>query len=75
MKCTIRFVGGRNTFGLLVGLAFFVAPIYGTEQNAVVSRDAKIDNVQLHYLTAGHGPAVILLDSGGTAEGNNRRAG
>ena len=26
-----------------------------------VSRDAKIDNVQLHYLTAGQGPAVILL--------------
>ena len=27
----------------------------------IVSRDAKIDGVQLHYLTAGHGPAVILL--------------
>ena len=27
----------------------------------IISRDAKIDNVQLHYLTAGHGPAVILL--------------
>src|SRR6202035_3283310 len=27
----------------------------------IVSRDAKIDNVQLHYLTVGHGPAVILL--------------
>src|SRR5260370_38336961 len=25
------------------------------------SRTAKIDNVELHYLTAGHGPAVILL--------------
>src|SRR5438132_963204 len=25
------------------------------------SRAAKIDNVELHYLTAGHGPAVILL--------------
>ena len=37
------------------------APIYGAEQNAVVSRDAKIDNVQLHYLTAGHGPTVLLL--------------
>jgi len=41
--------------------ALFVATTYGAEQNAVVSRDAKIDNVQLHYLTAGHGPAVILL--------------
>src|SRR6188472_1746135 len=41
--------------------ALFVATTYGAEQNAVVSRDAKIDNVQLHYLTAGHGPAVVLL--------------
>jgi pimeloyl-ACP methyl ester carboxylesterase len=41
--------------------ALFVATTYGAEQKAVVSRDAKIDNVQLHYLSAGHGPAVILL--------------
>jgi pimeloyl-ACP methyl ester carboxylesterase len=27
----------------------------------IVSRDVKTENVQLHYLTAGHGPAVILL--------------
>src|SRR5256885_6749004 len=45
-------------FFLLVLLS---APIYGTERNAVGSRDAKIDNVHLHYLTAGHGPAVLLL--------------
>src|SRR6187549_3774244 len=41
--------------------ALFVATTYGAEQNAVVSRDAKIDNGQLHYQTAGHGLAVILL--------------
>src|SRR6476659_71435 len=45
----------------LLVLVLLPAPIYGAEQNAVVSRDAKIDNVQLHYLTAGHGPAVLLL--------------
>jgi len=28
---------------------------------AIAARDAKVDNVQLHYLTAGHGPAVLLL--------------
>jgi pimeloyl-ACP methyl ester carboxylesterase len=28
---------------------------------SIAARDAKIDNVQLHYLTAGKGPAVILL--------------
>jgi pimeloyl-ACP methyl ester carboxylesterase len=42
-------------------LVLLPAPIYGAQQNAVVSRDAKIDNVQLHYLTAGHGPTVLLL--------------
>jgi len=29
--------------------------------NEITAHDAKIDNVQLHYLTAGQGPAVILL--------------
>ena len=31
------------------------------EPETIASRTAKIDNVQLHYLTAGHGPTVILL--------------
>jgi pimeloyl-ACP methyl ester carboxylesterase len=30
-------------------------------ERPIDSRTAKIDNVELHYLTAGHGPAVILL--------------
>ena len=30
-------------------------------ESQIDSRTAKIDNVELHYLTAGHGPAVILL--------------
>src|SRR5881394_1879422 len=29
--------------------------------NAIVSRDAEVEGVKLHYMTAGHGPAVILL--------------
>src|SRR5947209_3092949 len=31
------------------------------ESQPIAARDAKIDNVQLHYLTAGRGPAVVLL--------------
>jgi pimeloyl-ACP methyl ester carboxylesterase len=27
----------------------------------IVARDARVDGVKLHYLTAGHGPALILL--------------
>src|SRR5438094_2508809 len=48
----------RTLFGcffLLSATAGYGAP------EAITSHDAKIENVQLHYLTAGHGPAVILL--------------
>jgi pimeloyl-ACP methyl ester carboxylesterase len=33
--------------------------IYAAEP--ITARDATIDNVQLHYLTAGHGPATVIL--------------
>ena len=49
---------------LRVGFVFalFSTPIYAEPSDKnIVSRTAKIDNVELHYLTAGHGPAVILL--------------
>ena len=39
---------------LLVSGSLFAAPEIG-------SRTAKIDNVELHYLTAGRGPVVVLL--------------
>src|SRR6059036_796590 len=49
----------------LVGMSFvfaFSASIYTeTSDGDIDSRTAKIDNVDLHYLTAGHGPALILL--------------
>ena len=31
------------------------------EPETIAARDATVDNVQLHYLTTGHGPTVILL--------------
>jgi pimeloyl-ACP methyl ester carboxylesterase len=39
---------------LLISGSLFAAP-------EIASRSAKVDDVELHYLTAGHGPAVILL--------------
>ena len=49
-------------FGWFFVFALFSAPAYAeTSDKNIVSRTAKIDNVELHYLTAGHGPAVILL--------------
>jgi pimeloyl-ACP methyl ester carboxylesterase len=44
---------------------FWIAALIslGTVQAAepISVRDAKIDNVQLHYLTAGQGPAAVIL--------------
>jgi hypothetical protein len=48
--------------GLSFAFALFSASIYGEPADKnIVSRTAEIDGVHLHYLTAGHGPAVILL--------------
>ncbi|MEY2545968.1 MAG: hypothetical protein QOG48_1085 [Verrucomicrobiota bacterium] len=43
----------------LSSLLFCISSLQAAE--AVGSRDAKIDNVQLHYLTAGHGSATVIL--------------
>jgi pimeloyl-ACP methyl ester carboxylesterase len=49
----------------LAGLAIFLCTslpaIAQTPQSGIASRTATVDGIQIHYLTAGHGPAVILL--------------
>src|SRR2546429_9151522 len=49
----------RTLSSLLSSLLFCVSSLQAAE--AIVSRDAQIDNVQLHYLTAGNGPAAVIL--------------
>jgi pimeloyl-ACP methyl ester carboxylesterase len=44
---------------LLLYFGFFASSIGAATE--ITARDAKIDAVRLHYLTAGRGPAVILL--------------
>jgi pimeloyl-ACP methyl ester carboxylesterase len=44
---------------LSIAAVIFVGAVQAAEP--ISARDAKIDNVQLHYLTAGKGPAVLLL--------------
>jgi len=46
--------------GLFLVFAFFASPTYA-EPPAILSRTADTEGVQLHYLTAGRGPALILL--------------
>src|SRR6266480_4079525 len=48
-----------RTISCLIAVLISVGSIYA--EPPIDSRTAKIDNVDLHYLTAGHGPAVILL--------------
>lgn len=48
--------------GLFLLCATFSATAYADAgDKAIVSHDAEIDGVKLHYMTAGHGAAVILL--------------
>ena len=47
--------------GLLLTFVVSTAPAAAPNDKAISSRTATIDGVKLHYMTAGHGPAVILL--------------
>jgi pimeloyl-ACP methyl ester carboxylesterase len=54
----------RTAFILLAFLFAASLPAlaqYQTAANAILSRTAEVEGLKLHYLTAGHGPAVILL--------------
>jgi pimeloyl-ACP methyl ester carboxylesterase len=46
---------------LLVCAALANSAPPASAQSAIRSRDAEVDGIKLHYLTAGQGPAVILL--------------
>src|SRR5712672_4877433 len=49
-------------FGWASALALFSTPARAeTSDKNIISRTAEVEGVQLHYLTAGHGPTVILL--------------
>ena len=62
MKRVFNLYLALAVFGLSFVLALFSTPICAEPSDKnIVSRTAEIDGVQLHYLTAGHGPPVILL--------------
>jgi pimeloyl-ACP methyl ester carboxylesterase len=45
----------------LVGTTSGAKAQANSELTAITARDAVVDGIRIHYLTAGHGPAVILL--------------
>src|SRR5207247_9987229 len=50
----------RAALGLFCAFSLFASESYAAPA-AITSRTANIDSVQLHYLIAGSGPAVLLL--------------
>jgi len=54
-----RFV--NNVRSLAAFIFFSVALSFGANaaNRTVASRDAVVEGIKIHYLTAGHGPAVI----------------
>ena len=46
---------------LFVAALFFPAPGARAQSKEIASRTEDVDGVRLHYLTAGHGPAVVIL--------------
>ena len=48
------------TLAAIILFAFF-AQAYADTRDSVAARTAQVNGIQLHYLTSGHGPALILL--------------
>jgi pimeloyl-ACP methyl ester carboxylesterase len=61
MERTFRVFARISAFSLLSLLAFSVAARAQAQNKTVASLTANVDGIRLHYLTAGKGPAVILL--------------
>lgn len=50
-----------RTLLLVLSAVFIAVRSIQAEPPPIAARDAKIGDVQLHYLTVGHGPTVVLL--------------
>src|SRR5437899_8969878 len=57
MKRALRLFGGL----IALCLCLFCGTAAIAAEETIVSRSAEVNGLKLHYLTAGHGPAVILL--------------
>jgi pimeloyl-ACP methyl ester carboxylesterase len=48
-------------FGVILLSSLFPTARAAASDNVIVSRSATVEGVSLHYLTAGHGPMVVLI--------------
>jgi pimeloyl-ACP methyl ester carboxylesterase len=61
MKRSLNWFPSLATLGLLVSLAAtFSTPVFAAD-GTIASRDAEVNGIKLHYLTAGRGTPLILL--------------
>ena len=60
MRTSLKLQAGVFLGGLLVATAAAVCQT-NRGSDAIESRFGNVDGLKIHYLTAGHGPAVILL--------------
>lgn len=49
------------TLILCLGIVTFSLPRANAAEEGIASKTSEVDGIKLHYLSAGHGPAVILL--------------
>src|SRR6266446_7037931 len=61
MKRTFALFARSAVFGLVSLFALVLAAGADAKDKTIASRTEEVDGVRLHYLTAGQGPAVILL--------------
>src|SRR5260370_1117723 len=61
MKRTFALFARSAVFGLVSLFTLVLAAGANAKDKTIASRTEEVDGVRLHYLTAGQGPAVILL--------------
>src|ERR1051326_344774 len=50
-----------KTISKIVFVSVLLVAAAGAQEKAILSKTADVDGLKLYYLTAGHGPAVVLL--------------
>lgn len=62
MRCLRTVFPSLALFGVILLSSLFPPAARGAASgNAILSREATVEGVNLHYLTAGHGPMVVLI--------------
>jgi hypothetical protein len=60
MRTNLR-LASAIVFSLFLARSFRAVAQAQSDANSIESKFATIDGIKIHYLAAGHGPAVILL--------------